>query len=55
VPIGGSIAGLKPASDRRGLRLARLAARRGIFVLVVLLAVQPMRASLDAGRTRTSR
>jgi len=42
----------QPASDRAALRLARLAARRGIFVLVVLLAVQPMRASLDAADAR---
>jgi len=52
VPVGGIIAGLGlPAIVAAfGWRVSLLAA--GIFVSVVLLSVQPMRASLDAGRRR---
>jgi MFS family permease len=55
VPVGGIIAGLSlPAiAAAFGWRVSLLAA--GIFVLVVLLSVQPMRASLDAGRMRDQR
>jgi MFS family permease len=55
VPVGGIIAGLSlpPIVAAFGWRVSLLAS--GIFVLVVLLSVQPMRASLDAGRTRDQR
>ncbi len=52
VPIGGMVAGLglPPIVAAFGWRVSLLAS--GIFVLAVLLSVQPMRASLDAGRMR---
>jgi MFS family permease len=55
VPVGGIIAGLglPLIVTAFGWRVSLLAS--GIFVLVVLLSVQPMRASLDAGRMRDQR
>lgn len=52
VPVGGIIAGLllPPIVQNFGWRVSLLVA--GAFVLVVILAVQPMRAGLDAGRAR---
>ncbi len=52
VPAGGIIAGLAlpPIAEAFGWRISLLAA--GIFVLVVILCVQPMRAGLDADRKR---
>lgn len=52
VPIGGIVAGvaLAPIAAVWGWRLSLIAA--GVFVFAVILAAQPMRAALDAGRAR---
>ena len=52
VPVGGILAGLllPPIAQSYGWRASLLVA--GVFVLVVTLAVQPIRAALDAGRVR---
>lgn len=52
VPMGGIIAGLMlpPVAEAFGWRVSLLVA--GAFVLIIILAVQPMRTDLDAGRQR---
>ncbi|WP_439498304.1 MFS transporter [Bosea sp. (in: a-proteobacteria)] len=52
VPMGGIIAGLvlPPIAAAFGWRISLLVP--GLFVLAIILAVQPMRAGLDAGRKR---
>lgn len=52
VPLGGIIAGLvlPPIVVAFGWQAALLVS--GLFVLIIILAVQPMRASLDSGRDR---
>lgn len=52
VPMGGIIAGLMlpPVAEAFGWRVSLLVA--GVFVLTIILAVQPMRDDLDAGRQR---
>ncbi len=52
VPLGGIIAGLvlPPIVVAFGWQAALLVS--GLFVLAIILAVQPMQASLDSGRAR---
>ena len=55
MPLGGVLAGflLPPVVEMFGWRMALLVA--GVLVLAIILAVQPMRPSLDASRKRDLR